>query len=109
MDTGVLQDSVLGSLSYSLFVNLPAQLQGVTTVHQLNNYIAGHSTDDISNTLAHALGSAHKWLLDSGVKLNMGKTKCMLISFNWRKSLSVLNVHLDGVCIEQVCTPSSLA
>ena len=108
MDTGVPQGSVLGPLLFSLFVNnLPAQLQGVTTVlfaDDTSLYIAGRSTDDISNTLTRALGSAHKWFLDSGLKLNVSKTKCMLISSNRRKSLLALNVQLDGVCIEQVCT-----
>ena len=38
------------------------------------------------------------------LKLNVGKTRCMLISSNRQKSLSPLNVQLDGVCIEQACT-----
>ena len=108
VDTGAPQGSVLGPLLFSLFVNnLPAQLKGVTIVlfaDDTSLYIAGRSTDDMSNTLTCALGSAHKWLLDSGLKLNVGKTRCMLISSNRRKSLSPLNVQLDGVCIEQVCT-----
>ena len=87
VDTGAPQGSVLGPLLFSLFVNnLPAQLQGVTTVlfaDDTSLYIADRSTEDISSTLTRALGSAHKWLLDSGLKLNVGKTRCTLISFNW--------------------------
>ena len=108
VDTGAPQGSVLGPLLFSLFVNnLPAQLQGVATVlfaDDTSLYIAGRSTDGISSTLTLALGSAHKWLLDSRLKLNVGKTRSMLLSSNRRKSLSPLNVQLDDVCIEQVCT-----
>ena len=51
-----------------------------------------------------ALDAAHKWLLDSGLQLNVRKTKCMLVSSNWRKSVPPLNVQLDDAHIEQVST-----
>ena len=41
-------------------------------------FVAAHTTADITAALNHALDSANKWLLDSGLQLNVAKTKVML-------------------------------
>ena len=43
-----------------------------------------------------------EWLMD-GIKLNIGKTRCVLISSNQQKILSFHNVQVDGAHIKQVC------
>lgn len=68
-----------------------------TTVH-----VIGQSATDISAMLSYTLASVHKWLLESGLQLNAAKTKCMLIHSCCRRSLSPLDVQLNGTHIQQV-------
>ena len=64
--------------------------------------VAGHSVADISDTLSHALTSAHQWLSASGLQLNASKTKCMLIhSSRWQPQTSLV-VQLGGTIIEKM-------
>ena len=64
--------------------------------------VAGHSVADISDTLSHALTSAHQWLSASGLQLNASKNKCMLVrSSRWQPQTSLV-VQLGGTIIEKV-------
>ena len=93
MDIGVPQGCVLGLLFFSRFVNnhppsseeSPVLFEDNTTLS-----VAGHPIDGISSMLTCVLDVAHirLWTV-----LNASSTKCMLISSNWPKSLSALNVH----------------
>ena len=64
--------------------------------------LAGHSTTDISIALTNALDCAYKWLWNSGLRLNVSKTKSMLIHSKRQKCLPPMNIQLNGTPIEQV-------
>ena len=73
---------VMGYLcsSISCLITKKISLTDGTTI-----IVAGLSISDISDTLLHALASAHQWLLASGLQLNVSKAKGMLIHSNHRK------------------------
>ena len=56
----------------------------------------------IDYLLSSAITAAYEWFLSSGLRLNVVKTKCMLLHSSWRISTSALEVQLNGRSIDQV-------
>ena len=66
-------------------------------------FVASRSVEDISFNLTSAITSAsdHEWMAKSGFRLNLAKTKCMLVHSMSTMVLSIYVKH-DENTIEQV-------
>ena len=65
-------------------------------------FVAGSSIAEISATLSSAITAAYDWFLSSGLRLNVAKTKCMLLHSSRRIPTSALDVQLNGHTIDRV-------
>ena len=109
-----LQGSVLGPTLFSLFVNdLPKAITGATTLLFADNttiYAIGKDVVSIAETLTSALHLASEWMCDNHLRLNLQKTRNMLIHSVRKANLPPLSVpvHLLSTPVQQVHTTKFL-
>ena len=65
-------------------------------------FVTGTSVADISAILSSVITAAYEWFLLSGLRLNVAKTKCMLLHSSRRIPTSALEVQFNGRTIDQV-------
>ena len=67
-------------------------------------YTIGKDVTPTAEALTSALHLASEWLCDNHLRLNVQKTKTMLIHSAWRVSLPPLSVHLLSTPVQHVHT-----
>ena len=64
-------------------------------------YVIGTNVDNISSSLSNALSDCQEWMHKNKLRLNLQKTKCMLLHPP-QKSPPPLTVKLNNLSVEQV-------
>lgn len=98
-DLGVPQGSVLGAILFVLYVNdMPKQLRSAFINLFADDtliYLHGNDIDVMRNEMNNELERVNQWLKLNKLKLNVGKTKVMVLGHTSMKSL--LNaIMMDG-------------
>ena len=97
---------MLGPSLFSAFINdLPSALPPDSVVLFADDtaiYIISSDFASLNRSLQQCLDAASLWMASNGLKLNVSKTRCMLLPSSCRKVESALDIYLDGVAVEQV-------
>ena len=104
--SGVPQGSILGPILFSMFINdLPRSVQpSVTTALFADDstfFVSGDNITDIESNLNSAMASINSWMFANGLRVNLLKSKCMLIHSS-RKKPPPLSVSFNNCPIQQV-------
>lgn len=105
---GVPQGSVLGPLLFLFYINdiineLNEKCEIRLFADDMLIYTTGYSTVEISNNLNEQLGSVEKWLKINKLKVNVSKTKVMLMRGIRKKvNQNNLKIKLENIELEVV-------
>ena len=104
--SGVPQGSVLGpSLFYSFINDLPSVLPAdpvVLFVDDTAIYITSSNLASLNSSLQQCLDATSLWMACNGLQLNASKIKCMLLHSSRRRIETGLDVHVDGITVDQI-------
>ena len=102
----VPQGSTLGPTLFSTFINdLPSVLPSNSTVLFVDDatiFLVSDNIQELNSSLQLTLDLANLWLQQNGLKLNISKTKSMLIHTARKKVSDKLALKVGTVDIEQV-------
>ena len=103
---GVPQGSTLGPTLFSAFINdLPSVLPSNSTILFADDttiFLISDNIQELNSSLQLTLDLANSWLQQNGLKLNISKTKRMLIHSARKKVSDKLALKVETVDIEQV-------
>ncbi len=105
--SGVPQGSILGPLLFLLFINDMPKNIGNSTVDMYADdtliYVSHKDVDVIEKYLNEDLACLGKWLDDNLMKVNVSKTKVMLLGTNSKTSkIDDINVFMNNTRVEKV-------
>ena len=107
LQCGVPQGSCLGPLLYSIFVNdMPYVLKNAGMgiyADDTTMYVSSESIEHVNEVLQLELKLVSEWIMENKLKLNVLKTKCMVIGSKYAlRTDKKLSLSLKGAAMEQV-------
>ena len=107
LQCGIPQGSCLGPLLYSIFVNdMPYVLKNTGMgiyADDTTMYASSKSIEHVNMMLQQELNLVSEWIIENKLKLNVKKTKCMVVGSNYAlRTDKTLSLSLQDATIEQV-------